>query len=227
MRALFPPESSGQPSGQPNVQMAQDPTQMTGYQKGELGIRQQELGQEQQKTAQAGKLGQEAVDVRTAQEKLNQQKSDQINTQKQADMQRKIDESNQKIELAQNALKQKSDNAEAQLEAHKTLATAVEERHKLELAQKDAQFKQTSEQHQQTIDRLQQQVDDNKNTTKTETDSTGNSKTTTTSKGGRRAPVKNPDGTYTVYGPNGISGTIPAANLDDWNANHQNAPDAQ
>src|SRR5258708_31244549 len=48
MRSLFPPESSQQ--GQPqNVVLGQDPNAMTGYQKGELGIRQQGINQDQQR----------------------------------------------------------------------------------------------------------------------------------------------------------------------------------
>src|SRR5574340_1064509 len=55
----------GQPGGM-NVVM-QDPNMMTGYQKGELGIRQAELAMNKEKLAQQGKMGQEALDIRSAQ----------------------------------------------------------------------------------------------------------------------------------------------------------------
>src|SRR5713226_7367508 len=87
MRDLFAPEKKS-PSDMP-VTMMQDPNSMTGYQKGELGVRQQEVGQRQQglnlesqRLSKQERLGQEALDVKTAQEKLNQQKSDQAHQQK-------------------------------------------------------------------------------------------------------------------------------------------------
>ncbi len=214
MRKLFPPEVQGQQQTQ-NIVAGADPNAMTGYQKGELGIRQQELGQEKQKLTQQGKLGQEAIDVRTSQEKLNQQKSDQINTTKQADMQRKIEESNQKIELAQQALTNKTANAEAQLQSHKDLAAAVEERHKLELAQKDAQFKISSGQHEQTIKDLEEKIKQTgRSKVTTEINPDGTKRTTTTEKGSAAD-------TITVTGRDGKSYEIPADKLDDWNANHK------
>ena len=207
-------------SGQPNIVMGKDPNAMTGYEKGELGVRQQGLNLESQRLAQTGKLGQEALDVKSAQEKLNQQKSDQANAAKQADMERKINEANQKIELAQQALQQKTANAEAQLQAHKDLAAAMEERHKLELAQKDAQFQKISDQHQQTIDALQERLKQ-QGRTKTTVEQGGETRTTTTERGSAiGAPVKNPDGTYTVTAPDGSKGIIPGDKLDDWMQNH-------
>jgi hypothetical protein len=232
MRSLFDPNNPnkattpGQPTGQPenmNVVQAQDPQAMTGYQKGELGIRQQDVNLDSQKLAQSGKLGQGALDIKQQQADLNQQKSDQINTTKQADMQRKIDESNQKIAVAQQALQQKTDNATAQLEAHKNLAAAMEERHKLELAQKDAQFQITSDQHQKAIDALQEKLKQSgHSTTTTEVNPDGTKKTVTTQRGAQTAPApeKQPDGSYKVTAPDGSIGTIPADKLDDWMTNH-------
>ncbi len=209
LRSIFNPEQQQQP----NVVMGQDPNQMTGYQKGELGIRQQEIGQESQRLAQQGKLGQEALDIKGQQEKLNQQKSDQIHEQKQADMQRKIDESNQTIQLAQQRLQQTGDNQAAQLQAHKDLAAAMEERHKLELAQKDAQFQKTSDQHQQTINALNERLKQSSRSKQVKRDAQGNEITTTTERGSAADTVQ-------VTGPDGTVGTIPADKLDDWNANH-------
>ena len=205
-----------------NTVLGRDPNTMSPYEKGELSIRQQQIGQEGQRLAQQGKLGQEALDIKQQQEKLNQQKSDQIHEQKMADMQRKIDESNQRIQLAQQALQQKTDNAEAQLAAHKELAAAMEERHKLELAQKQAQFDKTSAQHQQTIDALNKRLQQQSRTrTTTQINPEGTERTTTTERGNAiGAPVKNPDGTYTVTAPDGSKGIIPADKLDDWMKNH-------
>ncbi len=200
-----------------NTVMSQDPNQMTGYQKGELGIRQQEANTESQKLAQTGKLGQESMNIKSSQEKLNQEKSDQINANKQADMERKINEANQKIELAQKALTDKTANQEAQLKSHQDLAAAVEERHKLEIARMQHQFDITSDQHQQTIDDMKKRLDQAGNTKQTtEMNADGTKKTVTTSKG---AAAK----TINVKGKDGKMYPIPADKLDDWNANH--APD--
>lgn len=228
MRALFDPSGptggQGQPvvggggqqgpigqAGQQNTVMAKDPNEMTGYEKGELGVRQQGLNLESQKMAQQGKLGQESMDIKQQQEKLNQQKSDQINAQKQADMQRKSDEADQKIALAQKALEDKNNNAETALKAHQDMAAAVEERHKLEMQKLQDRFDTTSKQHQLTIDNLTEQIKQKGRSKTTVTDSTGASRTTTTEKGSAADTVK-------VKGKDGQMYEIPKDKLDDKDA---------
>jgi hypothetical protein len=221
MRSLFDPEGARQQQnqGQPNTQgmntvMARDPNEMTGYQKGELGIRQQENNLESQRLNQTGKMGQQSLDIRDAQQKLNQEKSNQIDELKKNDLQRKIDESNKKLELAQKALEQKGMSAEAALQAHKDLATAMEERHKLELENKQHQFDITSKQHQDQIDALNKKIEQRADTqTTTELNPDGTKKTVTTKRG---AGAK----TVTVKGKDGKPYQIPADKVDDWNANH-------
>jgi hypothetical protein len=203
-----------QQSGQPNVVMGHDPSQMTGYQKGELGVRQQQLGQEQQAINQRGKLGQEALNIKGDQEKLNQQKSDQINAQKTADMQRKIEESNQKIELAKKALEDKTANAEAQLAAHKELAAAVEERHKLELAQKDHQFTTANETHQKAIKDMEDKLKQSQHSkTTTKISASGQEKTTETTRGSAADTIQ-------VQDKDGNTFEIPADKKDEWDSTH-------
>ena len=222
MRALFNPDRLGlrdnlQPGqtmegGPPNVQIAQDPNQMTGYQKGELGVRQQGLNLESQKIGQTGKLGQEAINVKNQQLELNQQKSNQIHEQKLADMQRKTNEADAKIQQAQAALESKNNNSEQTLQAHKDLAAAVEERHKLEIAQKDAQFQKKSEEHQQTIKSMEAKLKQGANTkTTTETNPDGTKRTVTTQKGDAADSVQ-------VTGKDGKTYTIPKDKLNDMDA---------
>lgn len=196
-----------------NTVMAKDPDAITGYQRAELGMKQQGLNLDSQRLSQQGRLGEEALDIKGKQQELNQQKSDQINAQKTADMERKINEANQRIELAQKALEQRTNNAEAQIEMHKTLAAAVEERHKLEIMQKDEQFKTTSQQHQDAIKVMQDRLKQGANTTTTtEQNLEGTKRTTTTQRG--------TVGTVTVTGKDGKSYQIPEDKLDDWNENH-------
>jgi len=183
---------------------------MNDYQKGELGIRQQGVNLESQKLAQTGKLGQESMDIKTRQEALNKEKSDQINATKQADMQRKITESEAKIEQAQAVLESKNTNAEAQLEAHKALATAVEERHKLEMTQKQGQFDKLNEQHQELIKQSEKKLKQGSRS-QTTVEQGGEKRTTTTTRGDAADTVN-------VMGKDGKQYTIPKDKLNDMDA---------
>ena len=207
-------QQGGSPTQGMNTVAGFDPNAMTGYEKGELGVRQQQANTESQRQQQQATQGQEAINIKSEQEKLNQQKSDQINQEKQADMQRKITESEAKIKQAQDALAAKNTNAEAQLQAHKDLATAMEERHKLELAQKDAAFQESKKQHQAQIDDMQKKLDEASHSeTTTEVDASGNKKTVTTNRGSQPKTVK---GT----GKDGKQYDVPVGKIDDWNQNH-------
>lgn len=121
-------------------------------------LEQPQLDVEKQKIGQQNKFGQQALDIKAAQEKLNDTKNSQINQDRDADRDRKITEANAKIALAQQALSDRTASAESQLQAHKDMAAAVEERHKLEMAMKDNQFKVTSDQHQQRIKDLEDKL---------------------------------------------------------------------
>lgn len=198
-------QTSGQNQEQQpmNTVMAKDPDAMTGYQKAQINMDQQQLGLDKEKLAQSDKLGEERLGIQSDQQKLNQQKSDQINVQKQADMERKISEADQRIELARQGLEQKTTNAAETLAAHKEYQASVEERHKLELAQKDAQFKTVQEQHKAALkvaeDKLKQA---SKTQTTTQLNPDGTKKIVTTQRGGSNR-IK-------VIGPNGETGTVDA-----------------
>lgn len=218
---------NGGMNGQPrSVMLARDPTQMTPYEKGELGIRQQQVGMEGQRIAQEGKLGQGRLDIQQEKERLNEEKNRQIFETKQADMQRKIEESNAKLELAQKQLDSKNTNAENALQAHKDIAAAIEERHKLEMQQMQMKYDELKRMHDATIANMNNKTNQNRNTrTTTEINPEGTRRTTTTERGfqnkSSNVPTQNPDGTYSVVGPDGKKYTIPANKLDDWNQNHQ------
>lgn len=210
MQSLFDPNKQAKP--EMNTVMAADPNQLTAYQKGELGIRQRANDIDSQRLDQSNMFGQQNMELKDRQQQLNETKNEQINTAKQAEMQRKIDDSNARIEMAQKALDSKNTNAEAQLQAHKDLAAAVEERHKLELLNKQNEFDVTSKQHQEQIDALKKQIEQNANTTATtELSPDGTKKTVTTTKGK----------TVAVVGKDGKTYNIPADKVDDWNQNHK------
>ncbi len=206
----------GDQGGGPNVVQGKDPNEMSGYEKGELGVRQQGVNLEQQKLAQSGKMGQEALDIKSQQEKLNQQKSDQINATKTADMQHKIETTNQQLQLAQEKLKQAGTNAAATIKAHEDLAKIVEQRHQLEMDMRQHQFDITSGQHQAAIDAANKKLQQSGRSKTTTTDSTGATRTTTTEKGSAADTIQ-------VTGKDGQTYEIPADKEDEWNSTH--APD--
>jgi len=225
MRAMFDPKRLGlednQQPGQPGQQggmhtiMAQDPNQLTGYQKGELDLKQQGIGVDRQRLAQQGRLGTQALDIKQQQERLNQEKSDQINASKEADRERKIAEADAKIKQAQAALESKNNNAAAALQAQKDLAAAMEERHKLEMTMKDDHFKKTQEEHKKTLGVLEQRLkQQGRSKTTTEVNPDGTKRTVTTEKGEAADTVQ-------VIGRDGKPYTIPKDKLDDWNQNHK------
>lgn len=213
LRKLYdttPKPGNGQPE---NVVLDKDPNAMTGYQKAELGIKQGDQNLESQKIKQQGKLGEEALDIKGKQEALNQQKSDQINAQKQADMERKINEANHKIELTQQKIQQAGENQAAVLAAHKEYQAAVEERHKIEIAQKDSQFKTAQETHNAAIKAMEARLKQGaKSKTTTEVSPDGSKRTSTT--------VRGDSGTVTGTGRDGKQYQVPADQIEDWNANH-------
>lgn len=215
MRSLFDPTGQGSQGGQPkNVVFQQDPNQITPFQKEELGIRREGLGLDRQRLAQQGKLGQEAIDVRGAQEKLNEQKNANIHEQKTADMQRKIDEANTKFGLAQQELDRKTKAGEDTLQSHKDLAAAIEERHKLELAHKDLQFEESKRLHDAQIKKMEEDTKSrSSSTTTTEVNPEGTKRTTTTERGTSSGTIKG-------IGRDGKEYDVPADKIDDWNKNH-------
>src|ERR1035437_2316131 len=213
MRSLFQPASlstqdqqmqqgQGQ-SQQMNTVMAKDPNQMTGYEKGELGMKQQGMNLDSQRMNQQGKLGQEALDVKTQQQNLTQQKSEMQNTRLMADMQRKSEDANQRLQLAQQALNDRHTTAEARISLQKEAAVAAKAAFDANSQMKQTQFDATNKSHLDTIAQQQKTLDQNANQTQVKTDNAGNTITTKTTKGSAANTIR-------VKGPNGESGTVNA-----------------
>lgn len=198
IRALFDPQQQQKQTNQQpiNNQAAppiRDPNAIGAVQKAQLG------------------MGQQALDIKSSQEKLNQQKSDQIHQQKIDELTQKTNASSARVTQAQEALKQKGLDLDKTLAAHKELASAVEERHKLEMANKDAAFQRTSDQHQQTIDNLTEQLKQKGKPQTTTSTRSADGMTKTTTKGAA------PD-TTDVIGKDGKPYTIPADKVNDLDA---------
>jgi hypothetical protein len=190
---------------------------MTGAQKGELSIKQSQMGLERDKLKQQGQMGEEALGIKQQAADLKQQQNDEIN-------QRKIKEGNDRLTIAQQKLDQQGQTIENLTEYR----AAMENRHGLEKAQQQKQFDDkmantqsnfdtTHTQMQQKIDNLTQANKDKPNKKVTSTMSPdGQSKTTTTQTGSAAQTVQ-------VQGKDGKTYTIPADMQDEWNQNH--APD--
>ena len=205
LKALFDPSNPNQDTlgtrgisamanSQPGVRQSsgitpgmsqRDPNAMTAHETADIGIKQQGLGLEKQKMEQAGKMGEERLGIQSAQEKLNAKKEGDIRDSAQAKLEAKIEEANGKLTQAQAALQQRGLTAEAALEAHKNLAAAVEERHKLEMAQgkakldqQQSQFEELQKQHEELIKQRKEPK-----TTRTSINPEGTEKTTTTTTG--------------------------------------------
>jgi hypothetical protein len=223
--ALHQPGEQQQGSMQPQVSQIKDPNAMSGYEKGELGVKQQGMNLEQQKLDQNKQLGQEAADTKSAQEKLNQQKSDQIHAQKIAELQQKTDQATAKMKEEHDKLVANTADHTQHIEFIKAKAAAdaaiAEQKHH-EVDAKQAEEKRKND---ATIAGLQERLrqSGSKSTTTTLSDD-GKSKnvtTTTGSSSGKTVQVKGP---RTKDNPTGKY-EIPGDKVDDWNANHANQPD--
>jgi hypothetical protein len=193
LQSLFNPDGGKDIQGNaPNVVLA---NQMTPYQQGELGIRKQQLGLEGQKISQAGKIGEERIGQLEQKHQLDVTKQQNIHETKVADMQRKIEEANNKLGLAYDQLNSKNTNAASQLQAHKDIAAAMEERHKLEMAHKDLLFEKSKSDHEDAMKMMQQRLDQESETsTTTEINPEGTKKTANTQKGKSKSTDNDPLG---------------------------------
>jgi len=218
MRQLFDPNKNTNSQPQVNNQAGIIPNILTPdqqvYQQQQL--EQPKLDMESKKLDSQNRFGQQGLAIKDAQEKLNQTKNTQINEDRDADRERKVNEANQKIALAQKALTDQNTNSAAQLQAHKDMAAAIEERHKLELENQKFDFntKLTEQKRQfdETSGLHKQQIADAENSqTTTEVNPDQTKKTVTTKKGDAAAMIQ-------VLGKDNKTYTIPKDKMDDKDA---------
>ena len=200
-------DQTGPQGGPKNVVWGDDShkalSAMSGYQGAQLGIRQQELDLDSQKMVQQGRLGQEALDIKSDQQQLNQQKSDQLKDREQAKLQHKIEESDAKLELVKQGLEDRNKTAEDRLALQKELAANMKERYELDRAMKEHQFNTTNENHLATIKQQEEKLKQGaESETTTELNADGTKKVVSTKKG---SAIKK---RIAVIGPNGESGTV-------------------
>lgn len=201
------------PSGQPqNTVMAADPNALTGYQKADLALKQQGQNIESQRVAQTGQLGQQKLDIQSAQEKLNQQKSDQVYETKQADLQRKYDEAATKAKESDAKLKQNETDLDKRLAAAKEHEKNMADLHKAQMDLQQSKYDKAVSDHKDAMNKMQQRLDQQKNTQTVKRDAQGNIiSTTDTSRGGKTL----------MYGPDGSQHMIANEKIQDAKDNYQ------
>jgi hypothetical protein len=203
----------------PQVSQVRDPNAMTGDQKANNDMRQQGLNLDKQKLDQQKQLGQEAIDTKSAQEKLNQQKSDQIHQQKIDELIAKQTDAKGKLDLATKALSDKTKSADEQLKLHQDIMTNTKAFHDAEVAQMKLKFERAQADHEDALKTMKAKLDAGNKSVTTTLNPDGTSKTvkTTTGDANKTIRVQMKDGTF---------GTIPVSKLDDFNANysHPNSP---
>lgn len=174
----------------------------------------QEMGLQEQKLAQQSKFGDQKIAQMQATHDLNKQKSDQIFQTKQADMQRKVDEANNKLGFAYDQLNQKGNNADtlaaikqAQIDSQKAQMELMNHHH-------TAQLEELKIQHAATNKHLQDQLDETKANNKAKLNAAGQPTTevksqdasgaitTTKTKGSNTIRVIHPDGRHGVFPAN-------------------------
>lgn len=230
-RALFDPRNPGTPgttnnlvstginnaNTNMNTVLKED---MSPQEKANLQLKKNDQSLEARKIAQTGKLGEERLGINKAQEQLNESKNTNIHEQKQADLQRKVDEADKKLKLSYDQLQQKTDSAEAHAQFNRDQMEATSARHELERAQKDREIQDLKDLHAAQIGHLNQQVEDLRNpkstekTTEIENDKNGVpiKKTEKTTKGDSKAFDSNT--TYNMQDQSGKKWTVKHENLE-------------
>jgi hypothetical protein len=202
LQQIFNPASQG-PTGQPaNVvfnNAGGNPTTAEQDINKDLNAQKQNAQLEEK-----AKLNEGALKVKSDQEKLNQQKSDQINSLKHQELQKKTDEANSKLDLAERTLQSRQGDTDTTMKFHQAQMDALKSQHELENHRRDSAAEEAKRVHDANIKAIQDKLDAaGSSTTETSVDESGRNKTVKTTKGSsKRVGVTHPDGTH---------GTIDAA----------------
>lgn len=179
---------TGMVTGLNNPQMQtvfkEDPDRITPIQRERLNISREDLANDRAKIGVTSRLGEERLKDADAKHDLDVKKNQNIFDTKQADLQRKHDEAQQKLELAQRQFEQRSGDANAKNDFLKAKMEADAARHQLESAQKDRTLEETKRLHDAQIAKMQEQSDQAGNTEQTtELNPEGTKRTVSTKRG--------------------------------------------
>jgi hypothetical protein len=149
------------------------------------------LKDEQTKTGIAGRkadtaaaLGEEKINLGQEKQDLDTKKNQNIYDTKQADLQRKHDEAQAKLGLAEKALQNKQNDAKTLSDYHDAQMKAAAARHDLEMSQKDKQHQASLDEMKRLHDAQIANMKGNQNvTTEEDTNAEGTKRTKKTTKG--------------------------------------------
>ena len=183
---------------------------MTDFQKASLSLDRDKLNSgnsiDKEKLALAKSTGEDKLALQKGALELNELKNDQIYQTKIKDMERKAEEANAKLELAQQQLQGRENNTTATMAYRQAQLEAVNARHELDLAQRDAALEESKRLHDAQIADMKARLDAAGNTTQTtEVNDEGTKKTVTTKKGSSDNTAR-----VSVIGPNNQKGTVTA-----------------
>lgn len=168
---------------------------ITPFQKAQLDIKKDDNTIDRAKLAQTSKLGEEKLDLAKAGHELDVKKNQNIYDTKHAEMQRKVDESNNRLGLAYDQLQNKQNDANSQINYHKAQMDALKAQHELDNHRRDSAAEETKRMHDAQIQALQDRIDQTGNTeTTTELDESGKKRTVKVKKGTPKIDKNDPLG---------------------------------
>jgi hypothetical protein len=219
LRRVMSPEGQqsgtmGEPIKPPmNVQQAPDPNQMMNENqvpfpiRAELANRDKQANVESQRIAQQGKFGQEALDIKSAQEKLNQQKSDQIDALKIRQENDKVANEQARAKAVQDAQDARNKNFSSTLQQHKDQMQQMKDKYDADREAADARHQANMDAMDARTKILEEAAKQKGRTTQT-TSVGGQTRTQTTEKGTAADRVQ-------VIGKDGKAYMIPGDKVND------------
>lgn len=184
-RNVFNPEGGmKQATAGMNTYLKEDPDRITPFQQAGLNLKKEDLGIDRAKLAQSGKLGEEKLALSEKGHELDVKKNQQIFDTKHADMQRKSDEANSKLDLAERQLQSRQGDAMALAARHKAELDARTAQHELDNYRKDQALADTQKKHEAEIAAMNERLRQSRGSkTKTSLNAEGTEKTVETTKG--------------------------------------------
>lgn len=198
---------------------------MSEYQKANLGLEREKMGTntllEREKLAQSKNIGEERLKLQEGTLELNKLKNEQIYETKIKEMERKTEESESKLKLAQDALVGKEKSADALAAHREALIEATNARHALDLARRDAELAQKTAYQEAQIADMQKKLDAASNVTQTTAVNDDGTEKTVTTQRGSTTPTTNSTTMVSMRGPDNKIYNIPADKVKDAETNYK------
>lgn len=170
MRAAFDPKTGMGRTTNPHVSTGITPANteiatavapgLSPQEQANISLKKNDQQIDRERLTQQGKMGEERLGIQRSQERLNELKNENIHNQKEADMRRKVNETEQRLGLAHEDLLRKQNDTTAHINFNKAQMDSTEARHALERILKDKEIKNTKDLHDAQIKELGQRHED-------------------------------------------------------------------